>query len=69
MLRIIFEKYEYEVMVSSLPGGEQRLANINLLVETADEYEQQGIYCIHDFVKYTEKLKAKQDITVRGKCS
>ncbi|MBR5917011.1 MAG: helicase-exonuclease AddAB subunit AddA [Lachnospiraceae bacterium] len=62
MLRIIFEKYEYEVMVSSLPGGEQRLANINLLVETADEYEQQGIYCIHDFVKYTEKLKAKQDM-------
>ncbi|MBP5493715.1 MAG: helicase-exonuclease AddAB subunit AddA [Lachnospiraceae bacterium] len=62
MLRMIFEKYEYAVMVSSLPGGEQRLANVNLLVETADEYEEQGIYCIHDFVKYTEKLKAKQDM-------
>lgn len=62
MLRLIFEKYEYGVMVSSLPGGEQRLANVNLLVETADEYEEQGIYCIHDFVKYVEKLKAKQDM-------
>jgi ATP-dependent helicase/nuclease subunit A len=62
MLRMIFEKYEYGVMVSSLPGGEQRLANVNLLVETADEYEEQGIFCIHDFVKYTEKLKAKQDM-------
>ena len=62
MIRMIIEKYEYGVMVSSLPGGEQRLANVNLLVETADEYEEQGIYCIHDFVKYTEKLKAKQDM-------
>ena len=56
MLRIIFEKYEYTVMVSSLPGGEQRLANVNLLIETADEYEEQGIFCIHDFIKYMEKL-------------
>ncbi|MBP5528787.1 MAG: helicase-exonuclease AddAB subunit AddA [Lachnospiraceae bacterium] len=62
MIRMIFEKYEYAVMVSSLPGGEQRLANVNLLAETADEYEEQGIYCIHDFVKYIEKLKAKQDM-------
>lgn len=62
MLRIIFEKYEYTVMVSSLPGGEQRLANVNLLAETADEYEEQGIFCIHDFVKYIEKLKARQDM-------
>ena len=62
MLRIIFEKYEYTVMVSSLPGGEQRLANVNLLIETADEYEEQGIFCIHDFIKYMEKLKARQDM-------
>ncbi len=62
MIRMIFEKYEYFVMVSSLPGGEQRLANVKLLAETADEYEEQGIFCIHDFVKYVEKLKAKQDM-------
>lgn len=62
MLQIIFEKYDYPVMISSLPGGEQRLANIKLLTETADEYEEQGIFGIHDFVKYTEKLKARQDM-------
>lgn len=62
MLRLIFEKYEYTVMVSSLSGGEQRLANVNLLIETADEYEEQGIFCIHDFVKYIEKLKSRQDM-------
>ena len=62
LIREIYEKYEYTIMVSSLPGGEQRLANVNLLAETADEYEEQGIYCIHDFIKYTEKLKARQDM-------
>ena len=62
IIRKIYEKYEYTVMVSSLPGGEQRLANVNLLAETADEYEDQGIFCIHDFIKYTEKLKNRQDM-------
>ena len=62
MLREMYEKYEYMVMVSSLPGGEQRLANVKLLIETADEFENQGIYCIHDFIKYIEKLKARQDM-------
>ena len=62
MLREIYDRYEYPVMVSSLPGGEQRLANVKLLAETADEYESQGIFGIHDFVKYTENLKARQDM-------
>ena len=62
VIREIYEKYEYTVMVSSLPGGEQRLANVQFLVETADEFENQGIYCIHDFVKYIEKLKSRQDM-------
>ena len=62
MLREIYDKYEYTAMVSSLPGGEQRLANVKFLLETADEFENQGIYCIHDFVKYIEKLKARQDM-------
>jgi ATP-dependent helicase/nuclease subunit A len=62
IIREIYEKYEYTVMVSSLPGGEQRFANVKLLAETADEYEEQGIFCIHDFVKYIEKLKARQDM-------
>lgn len=62
MLREIYERYEVLIMVSSLPGGEQRLANVKLLAETADEYETQGIFCIHDFVKYTENLKARQDM-------
>ena len=62
IIREIYEKYEYTVMVSSLPGGEQRLANVNLLAETADEYEDQGIFCIHDFIKYIERLKSRQDM-------
>ncbi|MCR5847928.1 MAG: helicase-exonuclease AddAB subunit AddA [Lachnospiraceae bacterium] len=60
LIREIYDRYEYTVMVSSMPGGEQRLANVKLLVDTADEYEEQGMYGIHDFIKSIEKLRSQE---------
>ncbi len=60
MLREIYARYDYTVMVSSLPNGEQRLANVKMLIDTAEEYEQQGVVGIHDFVKFIEKMKKRE---------
>ncbi len=60
IIREIYDKYEYTTMVSSLPGGEQRLANVKLLIDTADEYEAQGLISISDFIKSIEKLRSRE---------
>ena len=60
ILQKILDKYDYERMVSSLPNGEQRLANIRLLIDTVDECEAQGQVSIHDFVKYLERITKTQ---------
>ena len=60
----IYEKFDYPAMVLSLPNGEQRLANIRLLSDTAAEYEAQGIFGIHDFVKHIEKITKKNGIII-----
>jgi len=60
LLREIYEKYDYAVTVSSMPNGEQRLANVKLLIDTANEYEDQGMYGIHDFLKAVEKLRSQE---------
>lgn len=60
MIEKIYEKFDYPAMVLSLPNGEQRLANIRLLSDTAAEYEAQGIFGIHDFVKHIEKITKKE---------
>ncbi len=56
----IYDEFDYQAMIQSLPNGEQRLANIRLLLDTASEYESQGICGIHDFVKHIEKLTKKE---------
>ncbi len=60
MLMKIYRHYDYPNMIASLPGGEQRSANIRLLSETADNYEKNGKFGIHDFIKYIEVIKAKE---------
>ena len=56
MLREIYARYDYTVMVSSLPNGEQRLANMKMLIDTAEEYETQGVVGIHDFIKFIDNI-------------
>ena len=60
MLREIYARYDYTVMVSSLPNGQQRLANVKMLIDTAEDYEQQGVVGIHDFVKFIDKMKKRE---------
>lgn len=60
MIEKIYADFDYPSMVQSLPNGDQRLANIRLLADTATDYEAGGIYGIHDFIKYVERMVSKE---------
>ena len=59
MLDEIFDKYDYIAMVKSLPGGEQRAANMKLLQDSVYQFEAEKKFGVHDFVKYLEGLMTK----------
>lgn len=54
MLDKLFDYYDYIAMVQSLPGGEQRAANMKLLQDSVYAFEAEGKYGVHDFIKYIE---------------
>lgn len=60
MIGILYERFDYETTVQSLPGGEQRYANVKLLTDTALGFETSGLYNIHDFIGYVEKMRMKE---------
>ncbi len=47
----------FENLVRSMPGGENRLANIRLLEKYAAEYEAYGYNGVSGFVRFVERLK------------
>lgn len=59
MIDEIYEDYDYISRNESLPNGEQRFANIKLLLDTAAELEGRGLFGLHDFVKAVEDMRKK----------
>lgn len=57
----ILKETGYGDYVSALPGGEQRRANLNMLVEKARAYEATSYKGLFHFVRYIEQLK-KYDV-------
>ena len=58
-----------------MPNGEQRNANLNMLVEKAMEYEKTSYRGLFNFVRYIQKLQQYQvdygEVNLsgnRGKC-
>lgn len=51
--------YMHEVM--ALPGGEQRKANVEILLEKASAFEQTSYYGLFHFIRYIEQLE-KYDV-------
>lgn len=47
----------YGDYVSALPGGEQRIANVRMLVEKAVDYEKTSYGGLYHFIRYIEYLK------------
>lgn len=47
----------YEHYAAALPGGAQRSANLNMLVEKAMDYEKTSYRGLFNFIRYIEKLQ------------
>lgn len=60
MITDIYDRFDYVAMMLSLPGGEQRLANIKLLLDTAAEYEAGGLFNLHEFIRHIDSLKKRE---------
>ncbi len=61
LLREIYEETGYYAMMSAMPGGEQRSANLDILLQQAIEFAENGHRGIFGFCRYIEMLK-KSDI-------
>lgn len=57
----VLEKTGYARFVSAMPGGDQRSANLNMLVEKAIAYESTSYRGLFNFIRYIENLK-KYDV-------
>lgn len=56
LLQCIYEESGYWRYVSTLPAGERRCANLDMLVQRANEYENTGFRGLFQFVRYIEQL-------------
>ncbi len=57
LLQTLFDEYGYLYYVAALPGGEQRLANVEMLMEKAHTFEKSSYYGLYHFIRYMEQLK------------
>lgn len=60
LILYLLEKSGYQDYVSALPGGEQRRANLNMLVEKAMEFEKTSYRGLFNFIRYVESLQKYQ---------
>ncbi len=61
LLQVIFDENHYFLHVAALPGGEQRKANVEMLLEKATAFEQTSYYGLFHFIRYMEQLE-KYDV-------
>ncbi len=63
LLAQIYEETGYRDYVTALPAGEQRRANLDMLLEKAVSYEQTSYHGLYHFVRYIDRL-IKYDVEV-----
>lgn len=51
----------YDIYVSAMPGGEQRQANMRILLEKARKFEQSTMKGLFSFLRYIEQIQARQE--------
>lgn len=57
LILYVLDKSGYQDYVCAMPAGEQRKANLNMLVEKAMEYEKTSYRGLFNFVRYVETLQ------------
>lgn len=57
LLQTLFREFGYLHYVAALPAGEQRLANVEMLLEKAQAFEKTSYYGLYHFIRYMEQLQ------------
>ncbi len=57
LIQEIYRKTELYTLMSALPAGEQRAANLEYLLRQAQKFEATSYHGLFQFVRYVEKLK------------
>lgn len=56
LIQEIITRTNYNAILSTQYMGEQRISNVNKLIETARRFETKGIFTLKDFIKYIDEL-------------
>ncbi len=59
-VRELFEVTGYDALVCAMPGGSQRRANLSLLLDYAEKYEQAGHIGISGFIRFVDRVEKRQ---------
>lgn len=60
LLTLVLDGTGYKNVAASLPMGEQRMANLNLLVEKAVSFEATNYHGLFQFIRYIEQMEKNQ---------
>ncbi len=61
LLQQLIADTSYDAFVGSMPGGDQRMANIELLLEKAGAFQNTSFYGLFHFIRYLETIQ-EQDV-------
>ncbi len=56
LIRQIYDETGYRDFVTAMPAGEQRRANLDMLLEKASDYENTSYHGLYHFVRYIDRL-------------
>lgn len=59
LVRKIYEDTAYDSIVSAMPAGEKRKADLDLLKEFADSYDSNSTYGLSGFIRYIDRVAEK----------
>lgn len=60
LIRALIDETGYGAYVGSMPGGDQRLANLNLLLEKAGAFQNTSFYGLFHFIRYLETIQEQE---------
>jgi len=60
LIRELIEETGYGAYVGSMPGGDQRLANLELLLEKAGAFQNTSFYGLFHFIRYLETIQEQE---------
>lgn len=61
LLQTVFKENHYLLYAAAMPAGEQRKANVEMLLEKAAEFEQTSYHGLFHFIRYMEQME-KYDV-------